>query len=437
MKKVTCLTIAGADSGGGAGIQADLKTFAALGVHGVSVITSVTAQNTQGVEGVHNLPQSFIKRQMEAVHADFEIATAKTGMLATEEIIKLVANNVGDYPLVVDPVMVATSGDKLQESSAVEALKKHLLPKAALVTPNIHEAEVLSGIKIRSLEDAREAALRIAENTKAVLVKGGHLRGVDVLYHEGEFYEFSSEYYKGRYHGTGCTYSAAITAYLAKGLELKEAVEKAKEYIADAIRYSYSPGKGARILNQLINIEREAMRHAVLVDLEAAVEEVVNLPGFQRLIPEVGINFVYSLPNPKGAEDVAGIRGRIVKAGGRAVIAGCVGFAASQHVSRVLLAASRKHPSVRSAINIRYSPETLKAVEETGLKVASFSRDDEPPGVSTMEWGTLKAIEDHGELPDAIYDEGAVGKEPMIRLLGKNPQDIVLKVRRILKELAK
>ncbi|WP_456474471.1 bifunctional hydroxymethylpyrimidine kinase/phosphomethylpyrimidine kinase [Candidatus Pyrohabitans sp.] len=435
MKNITCLTIAGSDSGGGAGIQADTKTFTALGVHGVSVITSVTAQNTQRVEDVFNLPLSFVKRQLEAVHRDFEIKAAKTGMLATEEMIKLVAENMGDYPLVVDPVMVATSGDRLQESSAVEALKRYLLPKAKLVTPNIQEAEVLSGIKIGTLEDAKDAALAIAENAKAVLVKGGHLKGIDVLYHEGEFYEFSAHYHEGRYHGTGCTYSSAIAAYLAMEFELKEAVKKAKEYIADAIEDAYSPGKGAKVLNQVVSLEREAERYAVLTDLEAAVEEVVNLPGFHRLIPEVGINFVYSLPHPRDAGDVAGIRGRIVNAAGKAVIAGCIGFTASQHVSRVLLAASQRDRSTRSAMNIRYSLETLRAVKNSELKVASFSREEEPSGVSSMEWGTRRAIEEYGGVPDAIYDEGAVGKEPMIRLLGRNPQDIVLKVRRILENM--
>jgi hydroxymethylpyrimidine/phosphomethylpyrimidine kinase len=436
MKKVTCLTIAGSDSGGGAGIQADLKTFASLGVHGVSVITSVTAQNTRKVEAALDLPLSFIKKQMDALHRDFEIGAAKTGMLGTEEIIKLVAENVGDYPLIVDPVMVATSGDRLQATEAVDALKKYLLPKAALITPNIHEAEVLSGIKIRTIEDAKEAAMAIAELAEAVVVKGGHLNGIDVLYCNGKFYEFSAEYYPGSYHGSGCTYSAAITAYLAKGFELIEAVKKAKEYITWSIRDAYSPGKGAKVLNHLFLLEKEAERYAVLSRLEAALEEIVSLPGFHALIPEVGINFVYSLPHPRVIKDVAGIKGRIVNAGGKALVAGCVGFGASRHVARVLLAASSKDKSIRSAINIKYSQETLNALKSAGFNVASFSRDEEPPGVSTMEWGTLNAIENYGSVPDAIYDEGAVGKEPMIRILGRNPKEIVSKVRKILKKMS-
>jgi hydroxymethylpyrimidine/phosphomethylpyrimidine kinase len=324
----------------------------------------------------------------------------------------------------------------LQATEAVDALKKYLLPKAALITPNIHEAEVLSGIKIRTIEDAKEAAMAIAELAEAVVVKGGHLNGIDVLYCNGKFYEFSAEYYPGSYHGSGCTYSAAITAYLAKGFELIEAVKKAKEYITWSIRDAYSPGKGAKVLNHLFLLEKEAERYAVLSRLEAALEEIVSLPGFHALIPEVGINFVYSLPHPRVIKDVAGIKGRIVNAGGKALVAGCVGFGASRHVARVLLAASSKDKSIRSAINIKYSQETLNALKSAGFNVASFSRDEEPPGVSTMEWGTLNAIENYGSVPDAIYDEGAVGKEPMIRILGRNPKEIVSKVRKILKKMS-
>jgi hydroxymethylpyrimidine/phosphomethylpyrimidine kinase len=435
MKKIVCLTIAGSDSGGGAGIQADLKTFASLGVHGVSVITSVTAQNTRGVEAVHHLPASFIGKQLNALHSDFRVAAAKTGMLASEEIIKVVAENAGDYPLVVDPVMVATSGDRLQAEEAVEALKRHLLPRAKLVTPNVHEAEVLSGIKIRTLKDARKAAVAIAEFAEAVVVKGGHLGGVDVLYHRGKFYEFSTEHIPGRLHGSGCTYSAAIAAYLARGLELKEAVGRAKEYITWTIRSAYSPGRGAKVLDHLFPLEREAERYAVLSALEKALDEAVGMKGFTALIPEVGINLVYSLPHPRSINDIAGIRGRVVRAGDRALVAGCLAFGASRHVARVVLAASSRDASIRSAMNIRYSREVLDAVKRSGLSIASFSRSEEPPGVSTMEWGTLKAIEAHGSVPDAIYDEGGIGKEPMVRILGSSPAEVIAKVGKILMEM--
>jgi len=435
MEKLVCLTIAGSDSGGGAGIQADLKTFASIGVHGVSVLTSVTAQNTQRVEAIFDLPPDFIKKQLDALHRDFKISAAKTGMLSSPEIIKIVAESVGNYPLVVDPVMVATSGDRLQGEGAVNALKEHLLPKATVVTPNIEEAEVLSGIEIKTLEDARAAAERIAELAEAVVVKGGHLNATDVLYYRGKLYEFTSPKLDGKFHGSGCTYSAALAALLAKGLNLPEAVEQAKKFINSVLRAAYKPGRGARVLDHAFPLHREAKRYRVLKALGDAVQEIVRLPGFVDLIPEVGVNFVYALPYPEDISDVAGIEGRIVKAGKRAIVAGCIDFGASGHVARVVIAASRRDPRVRSAINVRFSEKVVAAIESAGLSCASFSREDEPPGASTMEWGTLKAIESFGRVPDAIYDRGAQGKEPMVRILGETPQQIVEKLRQLLEHL--
>ena len=176
------LTIAGSDSGGGAGIQADLKTFAALGVHGVAVITSLTAQNTLAVRDIFDVPVAFVGAQFRAIHEDFKIRAAKTGMLSSREIIETVAGEVGSYPLVVDPVMVAASGGRLLRSDAVEALTEKLFPKAALVTPNLFEAQVLSGLKIRSTGDMRKAAKKISKLGCSVLVKGGHLNATDILY---------------------------------------------------------------------------------------------------------------------------------------------------------------------------------------------------------------------------------------------------------------
>ncbi|WP_457554576.1 bifunctional hydroxymethylpyrimidine kinase/phosphomethylpyrimidine kinase [Candidatus Pyrohabitans sp.] len=430
-----CLTIAGSDSGGGAGIQADLKTFAALGVHGLSVITSVTSQNTCGVEDVYDLPSGIIKKQLDAVHTDFEIHAAKTGMLATSKIIKLVARSIGDYPLVVDPVMVATSGDRLQRQEAVDSLKEQLLPAATVVTPNIYEAEVLSGIKIRSMSDARRAAAEIGRLTNAVVITGGHLGGTELLYHAGKFHEIPGKLFPGRYHGSGCTFSAAVAAYLGMGYEIKDAVVRAKQYTTEAIRASYTPGQCSRVLRHLSYLEKEAARYPVLTELESAVEELLHISGFVELIPEVGVNFVHSLPGATKLEDIAGIRGRIVKAGSRAVAAGCISFGASRHMGRVVLAASSCDRRIRSAMNIRHTPEVIRAAHRAGLSMASFSRSEEPEGVSTMEWGTLKAVESHGSVPDIIYDTGWHGKEPMVRILGENPAQVLAKLKKILQEL--
>ena len=238
------LTIAGSDSGGGAGIQADLKTFASLGVHGTCAITCITAQNPEGVRGIQACRPEIVRQQMEAVFAELPPAAVKTGMLYSTEIIRAVAAffKSGSRPaLVVDPVMVATSGARLHKPSAIDLLKRELLPLATLVTPNLDEAEILVGEKLRSVEDLRAAA-RVLHGRFgcAALVKGGHLRGlkeaVDIFYDGKEELLLSAPFVRGvSTHGTGCTYSAAVAGWLARGCSLTQAVEQAKEYITQAI----------------------------------------------------------------------------------------------------------------------------------------------------------------------------------------------------------
>jgi hydroxymethylpyrimidine/phosphomethylpyrimidine kinase len=248
----TALTIAGSDSGGGAGIQADLKTFAAHGVYGTSAITAVTAQNTLGVTMFEAVSADLVTAQIEAVVSDIGAHAAKTGMLANAAIVEAVSAAVRDLDipfLVVDPVMIAKSGDRLIDEEAVGAMTTELLRQAFLVTPNIPEAEALTGITIRTDQDRREAARRIAAlGVTAVVIKGGHLPSddiVDLLYEHGEVVEFRHARVPGRHtHGTGCTFSAAITSHLALGRTLREAIPLAQAYIAEAIRQGPELGKG-------------------------------------------------------------------------------------------------------------------------------------------------------------------------------------------------
>jgi hydroxymethylpyrimidine/phosphomethylpyrimidine kinase len=252
------LTIAGSDSIAGAGIQADLKTFAALGVYGVSVITAVTSQNTNGISDIFALSAEMVRSQIERVAQDAEISAVKTGMLATFETVNVVAETVSRLQrqnLVVDPVMAAANADRtLLAPDAVSVLKTRLLPMASVVTPNVAEATVLSGVLVDSLSSAREAAKRIAGfGSRAVVIKGGHLTGpqaVDLLFHEGTFTELAAPRSRlGTAHGTGCTFAAAIAARLALGDDIPSAVEYAKRYVTGAIERSFEIGHGARILN--------------------------------------------------------------------------------------------------------------------------------------------------------------------------------------------
>ncbi|MEX2224178.1 MAG: bifunctional hydroxymethylpyrimidine kinase/phosphomethylpyrimidine kinase [Candidatus Rokuibacteriota bacterium] len=253
------LTIAGSDSGGGAGIQADLKTFSAFRVFGMSVITAVTAQNSLGVQGVENLPPAFVAQQLRSVLDDFGADAAKCGMLSTAPIIEAVAATLAERrveKLVVDPVMVAKSGDRLLEPAARAALADRILPLALVVTPNLPEAEVLAGMQISEPEDMEEAARRIhTMGPRYVLVKGGHLKGdaTDLLWNGRDFTRFSTARIdSGNTHGTGCTFSAAIAAELARGQALGDAIRAAKAYVTRAIREGFAAGRGVGQLRHFI-----------------------------------------------------------------------------------------------------------------------------------------------------------------------------------------
>ncbi len=250
------MTIAGSDSGGGAGIQADLKTFAALGVYGTSALTAVTAQNTLGVTGVQELPPDLVAAQIDAILSDIGADAVKTGMLANSGIIRAVVDKVkeGGLPnLVVDPVMVAKGGDRLLQEEAVEALRTLLVPLAAVVTPNLPEASALVGYEVATLEQARRAARDIVGmGAGSAVVKGGHLEGdaVDVFYGDGVLREFrAARVDTSSTHGTGCTFASAVAAGLAQDMAVEDAVARAKEYVTEAIRRAFPMGGGHGPLN--------------------------------------------------------------------------------------------------------------------------------------------------------------------------------------------
>lgn len=256
------LTIAGSDSGGGAGIQADLKTFSALGCFGTSAITAITAQNTLGVQGIHSIPPDMVRQQIEAVLEDLQPAAIKIGMIHTAELATTVAQALQGYthPIIVDPVMVATSGARLIEETTVHTLQEKLFPLATLITPNLDEAEVLYGSKIEHLNAMQTAAVALAAHGNAVLLKGGHLKGeqvFDVLaQRDGSSEVFASPYIQSsNVHGTGCTLSAAIAAYLALRTSLHEAIVMGRAFIANAIRYGsdVQTGEGNGPLNHFFN----------------------------------------------------------------------------------------------------------------------------------------------------------------------------------------
>ncbi|MEM5786295.1 MAG: bifunctional hydroxymethylpyrimidine kinase/phosphomethylpyrimidine kinase [Syntrophobacteraceae bacterium] len=251
MKIPRALTIAGSDSGGGAGIQADLKTFAALGVYGTSAIAALTAQNTVEVNGILEVDPDFVSLQIRSIVSDIGVDAVKTGMLSSAAIVHRVAFDIRDLGLervVVDPVMVAKSGDSLLKADAVEAVTRELFPLAAVITPNLIEAEVLTGIRVKTPEDMRDAAKQLIDfGPEHVVLKGGHLAGrpMDLLYDGTNFFEYEGERFQTPHtHGTGCTFASAVAAWLARGLSVQEAVGRAKEYISRAIKHGLPLGRG-------------------------------------------------------------------------------------------------------------------------------------------------------------------------------------------------
>lgn len=441
------MTIAGSDSGGGAGIQADLKTFSALGVHGTVALTSITAQNTMKVSAIYDLPGWMVYEQIKVVFEDMGIDAAKTGMLSNNEIITSVAQASEDFKLklVVDPVMVAKSGARLLREDAIDTLKKLLLPRAFLTTPNAPEAGILAGFKVENFDDAKRAAKKIHElyGVEAVVVKGGHISAeevVDVLYYNNEYtYYRSPRYPHGCFHGAGCSYSAAITAMLAKGYGVIEAVREAKLFIDLAIDYGLKLGRGHCPVNPMAYIEIPALKYKAIENVRKAVEIVLEK---QHLIlpytPEVGINVVEAIDSryARRIEDVVGVEGRLVKSGLRLVKVGDVKPGASSHLARLVLTLMKRGLKIRGAINIKYSEDLISKAQKKDLRVVFIDRTKEPLELRTKEHGTMEWIAsqikiENGE-PDLIYDKGDVGKEPMIRVLGENSIHAVEKLLSIL-----
>jgi len=441
------LTVAGSDSGGGAGIQADLKTMEAFGVFGTSAVTSLTAQNSKGVRGAHDAPPEFVADQIDAVVDDFDVGAAKTGMLSNAETARAVAEKVDEHDLraVVDPVMVAQSGDRLLSRDAEEVVRDELLPRAALVTPNGPEAEALTDVDIGSPDDASEAARKlVGMGADAAIVTGGHVEGdevVDVFADaEGTTGYTKPRVENGATHGTGCAFSSAVAAEFAKGASLREAVGRAEGFTYRAIRYGVDVGEGADSVHHLVEARNDAARSDAVESVRDALNRFESLDCFARLLPEVGTNVSVAAPYALEEDEVAAVDGRVRRtADGFA--ASCVRLGASGHTARYLLALRDElGDEPGAACNLRNDAAVRDALCAADLNVVRIDRSEQPDEVregerDTMEWSARAAAEAVDGFTDAVVDSGAVGKEPMVRLAARDADELVSRVVSIAAEL--
>ena len=426
----TALTIAGSDSIGGAGIQADVKAMSVLGVHAATVVTAVTAQNTCGVDDILPIPGEFIKEQLEAVLKDADIKAIKTGMLYSAEVVGIIADILEDHeaPLIVDPVMVAGTGSSLMQGDLVHALKRKLLPICELVTPNKPEAEALAGIKIRSKDDERYAAEVIGKEGSAVLMKGGHFNTAttvtDMLYLSADFTMIEYPKLDKAGHGSGCVLSSYITAHMAKGLDVANAVFKSRAMIQEAIATQYAVGHGDKVVDPVV-AEGKTDVFQVLDSVDALANRVIDIVP-EELVPKGGMNIAVAVEGAAGPEQIAAIDKRLIVHNGLLRKGGSAKFGVAEGLSYILLAVMEKHPEVRCIMSLACTKDLLDIFEEVGMTVvfADLSMD-------RLTESTESAISKLKTAPDAIADKGSK-KNRVVRILAKDAEDMLSKLESIL-----
>lgn len=420
MPKVV-LTIGGSDSGGGAGIQADIKTFSVLGLHGTCAITAVTAQNTLGLQKATGLSPDIVSLQLQSITDDFRVAFAKTGMLYSPEIVSAVSEHLRKeaIPFVLDPVIEAEAGGRLLRPDAVKAVKDKLIPLADVVTPNIFEATALTGIRVTDTASSKEAALKISEmGAKAVIIKGGHLDVdcTDLILKGGEVHLQKGQRMKGGNHGVGCTYSAALTSFLALGNSLEEAALKAKDFAAKSISHSMDVGRGVAPVNQSGDIRENCERFLTLDNVQKALDILLAEPEVAGLMHNIGLSIGMAIPEATSAADVAAVDGQPGAAENKILQSQCAKFKASSRAAGIILAAMKFDPGCRAAISL-----SIGALENCRAMGLVISRD------------VSEAVKRYGRVSDAICDEGQSGREPTIWLMGASAIEVALKAVKLAK----
>jgi len=431
------LSIAGSDPSSGAGIQGDVKTFAALGAHGLTVITALTSQNTAKFFRVNPVLPLTVKEQLRSVLLDFKIDSIKIGMVYNSQIIKMIYNELKHItaPIILDPIFESTTGGKLLQDDAYADFKKFLMPLAYVITPNIPEAERIAKMQVRTMIDLKKIASTIRKmGPKNVIIKGGHVKTnnvTDLLLEDKRFHFFYNKKIKRESHGGGCVFSAALCVAIARKKPLNQAVKFAQQVSFESIKNSTKVGRGLAIVTQK-NVD------VIENELAETINKFTSINGTHQFIPECQTNFVYSKPKPNSTGDILGLEGRIVKTGKSSMVAGELKYGGSKHVASAVLEISRKFPSIRSALNIRYNDKIIENAIAKRFHVSSYDRSlesykDKRKEGTTISWGIRTAINESKTSPDIIYHKGDIGKEPMIIIFGKTPSQVLAKLLKIIR----
>ena len=429
------LSIGGSDPSSGAGIQSDIKTFSTLDVHGLTVITAITGQNTTNFGMVEAVSKKILQNQLEAVISDFKIDGIKIGMVYNSEIIRTIYQNLKKLkvPIIVDPVIKSTTGGMLIKKSAISDFKKFIIPLATIITPNRFEAEILTKTKINSKNTPEKIAKMIQNmGVENVVITGVEIKNKkisDFILERNKKYYIKDEKISKINRGSGCIHSAVLLYSIAKNKSIKKSLEFAKKITLNSIKNSKKVGKGLEITNVG---ERDELK----IKLSNSIIEFTKIKKIYQNIPECQTNFVYSKQKPSSINEILGISGRIVKAGEKVIISGDLSYGGSKHVATALLAVNKKYPRIQSAINLKYRKETISKIKKLKLTTYDYDRKQEPKNVknkgSTIEWGIKNAIRSSKKSPDIIYHKGDFGKEPMIILFGETPDRVIKKILRII-----
>jgi len=422
-------------------VGADAVTLAALGAHGVAVVTALTYQNTEGVAGFSSVGAREFAAQLAALEEDTKFAAVKIGMLASEPLVRaleprLVAWRGEGIPVVFDPVFRSGGGQPLFEGVAEKSLVDSILPNVSVITPNTLElAYLLNEEPARNLGEMRTQArvLHSRYNVPA-LATGGHLPGsgdvIDILFTGAEMREFRRARVNAQIHGTGCLLSAALAAGLAAGGDIVSAAERAEEYVTAAVAGASTIGRGALIPDRTAATAHDADRWRVYINVLRALKVFENSGNAYKLVPEVGTNIVYALPDARTPAEVCGIPGRIIRVDGSVRTIAPPAFGGSSHMARAVLAVMKTDRNVRAAMNVRYSDDIVAACRELNWRAAAFDRGEEPAESAaaegkTLEWGIERAVAAAGCVPDLVYDRGADGKEAIVRLFAADAFEVV------------